>query len=423
MWQQSMAWGVVAFLCQWEWLGCEAVRTLASGGSMKLEEAHLPGAFHSVSAHETLRSAADSEFRSTSNRGDLRGCGNGNPVDDCWRCNPNWTKDRQQLADCALGFGKNAIGGKNGRVYVVTDDGDDDVVNPKEGTLRYGVIQVEPLWIVFSRNMNIKLKQELIMNSYKSLDGRGYNVHIAGGACLTLQHVSNIIIHNIHIHDCKVTGPAHVRSSPSHYGSRGKTDGDGINIFGSHDIWVDHCYFSNCADGLVDVIQGSTDVTISNNYFENHDKVMLLGAHPKDSIDKGMRVTVAFNHFGANLIERMPRCRQGTFHIVNNNYQGWGMYAIGGSENPIINSEGNRFFAPDSKVKKQVTKRIEDGGNKNEDSWNWRSSGDMFLNGAFFTESGDESTSTRFFAKATSFSARPAAMVQSMTNDAGPLAL
>lgn len=211
--------------------------------------------------------------RSTSNRGDLRGCGNGNPVDDCWRCNPNWTKDRQQLADCALGFGKNAIGGKNGRVYVVTDDGDDDVVNPKEGTLRYGVIQVEPLWIVFSRNMNIKLKQELIMNSYKSLDGRGYNVHIAGGACLTLQHVSNIIIHNIHIHDCKVTGPAHVRSSPSHYGSRGKTDGDGINIFGSHDIWVDHCYFSNCADGLVDVIQGSTDVTISNNYFENHDKV------------------------------------------------------------------------------------------------------------------------------------------------------
>lgn len=63
VWQQSMAWGVVAFLCQWEWLGCEAVRTLASGGSMKLEEAHLPGAFHSVSAHETLRSAADSEFR------------------------------------------------------------------------------------------------------------------------------------------------------------------------------------------------------------------------------------------------------------------------------------------------------------------------------------------------------------------------
>jgi len=81
---------------------------------------------------------------------------------------------------------------------------------------------------------------------------------------------------------------------------------------------------------------------------------MLLGAHPKDTIDKGMRVTVAFNHFGANLVERMPRCRQGTFHIVNNNYQGWGMYAIGGSENPTIFSEGNRFFAPDARFKKEV---------------------------------------------------------------------
>jgi len=119
----------------------------------------------------------------------------------------------------------------------------------------------------------------------------------------------------------------------------------------------------------------------------------------------------------------MPRCRQGTFHIVNNNYEGWGMYAIGGSENPVINSEGNYFFAPDARFKKEVTKRIDDGGNSNEDSWNWRSSGDMFLNGAFFTKSGASSANTQFYAKATSFSARPAAMVQVMTNDAGPLAL
>jgi len=48
------------------------------------------------------------------------------------------------------------------------------------------------------------------------------------------------------------------------------------------------------------------------------------------------------------------RCRQGTFHIVNNNYQGWEMYAIGGSENPMINSEGNRFVAPNARFKKEV---------------------------------------------------------------------
>ncbi|XP_034213755.1 uncharacterized protein LOC117626208 [Prunus dulcis] len=60
----------------------------------------------------------------------------------------------------------------------------------------------EPLWIVFPGNMLIKLSQELIFNSYKTLDGRGANVHIVGGGCITLQFISNVIIHNVHIHNC-----------------------------------------------------------------------------------------------------------------------------------------------------------------------------------------------------------------------------
>lgn len=351
----------------------------------------------------------------------LAGCGSGNPIDDCWRCDSNWRQYRQGLADCAVGFGRMAVGGKNGPIYVVTDDSDDDAVNPRPGTLRYGVIQSEPLWIVFSRNMNIKLKEELLMNSYKTLDGRGANVHIAGGACITAQFVTNIIIHGIHIHDCKRTGPAEVRSSPDHFGQRGVADGDAISIFGGTDIWVDHNYLSNSADGLVDVIEGSTRVTISNNYFTNHDKVMLLGAHPDDTFDTAMQVTVAFNHFGENLVERIPRCRFGYFHVVNNFYTNWEMYAIGGSENPTINSEGNHFVAGSVK---EVTKRIDDDGSKINgwENWNWRSSGDLFDNGAFFTDSGSRG-SGNFYAKATSFLARPAVMVSSMTVDAGPLML
>lgn len=122
-------------------------------------------------------------------------CGTGNPVDDCWRCDPDWAQNRQRLADCAIGFGKNALGGRDGKIYTVTDSGDDDPVNPKPGTLRYAVIQEDPLWIVFAQDMTIKLKEELIMNSYKTLDGRGASVHIAGGPCLTLQYVTNVIIH------------------------------------------------------------------------------------------------------------------------------------------------------------------------------------------------------------------------------------
>lgn len=234
-------------------------------------------------------------------------CGTGNPIDDCWRCDPNWHKNRKRLADCGIGFGRNAIGGRDGRFYVVTDPSDDDPVNPRPGTLRHAVIQTEPLWIVFKRDMVIQLKQELIMNSFKTIDGRGSNVHIANGACITIQFITNVIIHGLHIHDCKPTGNALVRSSPTHYGLRSMADGDAISIFGSSHIWVDHNSLSHCADGLVDAVMGSTAITISNNHFAHHNEVMLLGHSDSYVRDKQMQVTIAYNHFGAGLMQRMPR--------------------------------------------------------------------------------------------------------------------
>lgn len=44
------------------------------------------------------------------------------------------------LVDCVIGFGKNVVGGKEGWVYVVIDDSDDNVVNFKEGIFCYGVL-------------------------------------------------------------------------------------------------------------------------------------------------------------------------------------------------------------------------------------------------------------------------------------------
>lgn len=346
-------------------------------------------------------------------------CGTGNPIDDCWRCDPNWETNRQRLADCAIGFGRNALGGKGGATYIVTDSGDDDPVNPKPGTLRYAVIQSEPLWIVFERDMVIQLKEELMMNSYKTLDGRGVNVHIAGGPCITVQYVSHIIIHGLNIHDCKQGGNAYVRDSPEHFGWRTLSDGDGVSIFGGSHVWVDHCTLSNCRDGLVDAIRGSTAITISNNYMTHHDKVMLLGHSDEMTEDKNMQITIAFNHFGEGLIQRMPRCRLGYFHVVNNDYTHWEMYAIGGSAAPTINSQGNRFLAPDDRFCKEVTKR-EDAATSAWTNWNWRSEGDLMLNGAFFTASGAGASSS--YAKASSLGARASSLVGTITGSAGALA-
>lgn len=50
----------------------------------------------------------------------------------------------------------------------------------------------------------------------------------------------------------------------------------------------------------------------------------------------------------------MPRCRHGYIHVVNNDFTAWEMYAIGGSANPTINSQGNRYTAPINPNAKEV---------------------------------------------------------------------
>ena len=97
-------------------------------------------------------------------------CSVTNPIDRCWRCQPDWADNRKRLADCAMGFAKGTTGGKAGEIYVVTDSSD-DTSDPKPGTLRYGVIQKEPLWIIFAKSMTIRLHQELIVQSDKTIDG------------------------------------------------------------------------------------------------------------------------------------------------------------------------------------------------------------------------------------------------------------
>uniref|UniRef100_A0A0E0E383 Pectate lyase n=1 Tax=Oryza meridionalis TaxID=40149 RepID=A0A0E0E383_9ORYZ len=310
-----------------------------------------------------------------------------NPIDRCWRCRADWVTDRKRLARCAQGFGRNTTGGLAGKFYLVTDGTDDDVENPRPGTLRWGVIQDEPLWIIFAKDMIINLKEEMMINSDKTIDGRGAQVRITNGAQVTVQNSNNVIIHNIHIHDILQGKGGMIRDSPEHFGFRTQSDGDGISIFGSTNVWLDHLSLSNCQDGLIDVIAKSTGVTISNCHLTNHNDVMLFGSSDSFSEDQIMQITVAFNHFGRGLVQRMPRCRWGFFHVVNNDYTHWLMYAIGGSKNPTIISQGNRYIAPPNLAAKRITKQL--GATEEEwKNWVWHSEEDLFMEGAYFTTSG-----------------------------------
>lgn len=131
----------------------------------------------------------------------LGGCLMGNLVDDCWKCNFNWVNECQKLVMCVVGFGRGVMGGRNGRIYVVIFVSDDNFVNFVFGMLWYVVIWLELLWIIFVYSMIIRLKNELMIMSFKMIDGCGVIICIFGGVGLILQCVNSVIIYGIVIYD------------------------------------------------------------------------------------------------------------------------------------------------------------------------------------------------------------------------------
>ncbi|KAL6496983.1 hypothetical protein OROGR_028912 [Orobanche gracilis] len=352
----------------------------------------------------------------TSDLVQARTINNMNVIDRCWRTNPNWRSHRHQLARCSVGYvGKmtNNIG-RDVINYKVTDPSDDPL-NPRPGTLRYAMTNVEgKIWITFARDMNIKLVKPLLVSSYTTLDGRGVDVHIGDGACIFLQRVTNVIIHGLRIRNCMPQGPGSVMGPNRKIVHLGPVDGDAIRMVTSTKVWIDHNTLTDCQDGLIDVTRGSTDITISNNRFKFQNKVMLLGHDDGFRRDMNMRVTVAFNHFGPQCQQRMPRIRFGYAHVVNNLYLGWGQYAIGGSMNPNIKSQANLFIAPQ-------------GGNK-EITWDssangrFKSINDVFENGALFKESVDKGAAMRpNYRPDQMFEVADGRFVRSLTGSAGAL--
>ncbi|KAI3824983.1 hypothetical protein L1987_06458 [Smallanthus sonchifolius] len=218
-------------------------------------------------------------------RRDLAECAANNIIDKCWRCKPDWDKNRQALAQCAAGFAKGTTGGSGGEVYIVTDPTDADAAAPKPGTLRAGVTQNKAIWVTFEKDMVITLTQELVITSDTTIDGRGAKVEITG-AGLTLYNVKNVIVHGLNIHDIKESPGGMIKNSDGPPGLRLKTDGDGICVTGSSKIWIDHCSLSKGPDGLIDVTLKSTAVTISNCKFTNHHKVLARADAPEEEWKK-----------------------------------------------------------------------------------------------------------------------------------------
>ncbi|GLJ04884.1 hypothetical protein SUGI_0005750 [Cryptomeria japonica] len=271
------------------------------------------------------------------------------------------------LPRCAFGFASTVTGGAGGQSnsYVVTSS-EDSPQSPQPGSLRYGLGKGN-VWITFSRGMKILLKDRLWIQSSTTIDGRGFSVTISGGQ-LVMRGVSNVILHNL-----QINAPADKSENTIHVS-------DGSNL-----IWMDHLTFVDPTrmtgiGKIISVNTASTDVTISNSILANTDFSVLLGNSDEEQQDKIMRVTVYRNWF-KDSTQRMPHCRWGYCHVLNNLYTNWGYYAIGARVRATIKSEANVFEAG---PKKEVTPWDRSLATTLDQTPHIESNGDLLLNGATF---------------------------------------
>jgi pectate lyase len=229
------------------------------------------------------------------------------------------------------GYGRNASGGLNGPVVVVTSTADSG-----PGSLR-DIVQGAhgPLWVRFGRDMTIPLQSEIRVRPNLTIDGRGHMITLIDHG-FAVGRVNNVILTHLTID------------------GRSETLGKGVIIaYGSRDIWVDHLDLSRFNDRLIDVKEGATDVTLSWIKFHDDNKVMLLNniVDASDPIknlfkdydrDSASRVTLHHNYF-VNTIQRNPRAAFGSYHIFNNVLENWDFYGMSFILEAKVLLEGNIF--------------------------------------------------------------------------------
>lgn len=148
-------------------------------------------------------------------------------------------------------------GGRDGRTVTVRSLADLE---------RYATAP-EPYVIVVAGTIDMApVGKEIKVASNKTIIGSGTLGHIVGGGFFLGQGVHNVIIRNLTIRD-SYQG---VWNDKEH-------DFDAIQMDGAHHVWIDHNDLRRTADGLIDVRQDSTYVTVSWNRLSNANKAFGIG--------------------------------------------------------------------------------------------------------------------------------------------------
>jgi pectate lyase len=158
----------------------------------------------------------------------------------------------------------------------------------------------------------------LMVKSNKTLLGIDNTAHLRNIE-VRLNQVRNVIIRNIavsHVHPKDAIGINDKSKNIfidhcEFYSQRGDNDGDGVSGTEADKDWF---------DGLLDIKNESSFITVAWSIFHDHYKVCLMASNDEASADSVARITFHHNYF-YNCESRLPLIRFGKAHIFNNYYK------------------------------------------------------------------------------------------------------
>lgn len=197
----------------------------------------------------------------------------------------------------------------SGTTYLVTGGALGDTVNAATlAELQTYLGDSQPRVVMFTGDISDNAR--VTITSDKTLQGVG-TAHLRGVA-LSVNQARNVIVRNMTISKVRDT--------------LNTNDAFEING-GSQNIWIDHCEFysdrdhdKDYYDGLLDIKNGSTFITVSWSAFHDHYKACLVSSGDEQYVDTVARLTFHHNYF-YNCESRLPMVRFGRAHIYNNYYK------------------------------------------------------------------------------------------------------
>ncbi|MBN2274658.1 MAG: T9SS type A sorting domain-containing protein [Bacteroidales bacterium] len=198
----------------------------------------------------------------------------------------------------------------NGTPYIVTGGAAGPVVdaNTIYELMKY-LGDDEPYTVRLSQFLKSTGPIEIKVKSNKTFIGTNDTAHLEG-IKIALEGARNVIIRDI---------------------SFSKVLGDDLMELnaGSKNVWIDHCEFytdrehddnEDYYDGMLDIKNESSFITVSWCHFHDHNKGILICSGDDSDQDSVQRITFHHNYF-YNCNSRLPSIRFGKAHIYNNYYE------------------------------------------------------------------------------------------------------